>query len=124
MHDRVKDDRILLEAEFDRDAIIKSSRVGLIPLCVFIVTIPLALIIGIGSWFMLDRAVVNWSAELTDRSLIVRKGIFNKIDKMIPLEKITDLSSVQGPFMRMFASKRLGVETASQSGAAVHLWSV
>ena len=118
MNDEKPGDGIILKAEFDRDAIIKYSWVGLIPLCVFIVTIPLVLLIAIGYWFFLDRMVANWSAELTHRSLIVRKGIFNKIEKTIPLEKITDLSSVQGPIMRMFDLKRLGVETAGQSGAA------
>ena len=69
-------------------------------------------------WLLLPRIVANWSAQLTDRALIVRKGVFTKIEKTIPLEKITDLSSTQGPVMRLFDLKQLGVETAGQSGAA------
>ena len=80
--------------------------------------LPFAIIAAIVYRFLLDRIIANWAAELTSRSLIVRKGVFNKIEKTIPLEKITDLSSTQGPIMRLFDLKRLGVETAGQSGAA------
>lgn len=109
---------ILLKAEFDRDALVKYHWVGLIPIALTIVLLPIVIIAAIVYKFFLDRIISNWAAELTPRSLIVRKGVFNKIEKTIPLEKITDLSSTQGPIMRIFDLKRLGVETAGQSGAA------
>ncbi|MDT0594660.1 PH domain-containing protein [Glaciecola petra] len=57
------------------------------------------------------------SAELFDRKLVVKKGILFKVEKSIPLEKITDVGLTQGPVMRMFGLYRLDFETAGQSGA-------
>lgn len=107
---------VLAEATFDRDSLVKYHWVGLLPVCVFIVTIPIVIIVAIVYAIFLDRMIASWSATLTRRSLIVRKGIFIKVERTIPLEKITDLSSSQGPIMRHFGLKRLGVETAGQSG--------
>jgi putative membrane protein len=107
---------VLAEATFDRDSLVKYHWVGLLPVCVFIVTIPIVIIVAIVYAMFLDRMIASWSATLTRRSLIVRKGIFIKVERTIPLEKITDLSSSQGPIMRHFGLKRLGVETAGQSG--------
>jgi putative membrane protein len=53
---------------------------------------------------------------LTNKALKVKKGIFTKIEKTIPLEKITDMGMVQGPIMRKFDLYTLTVETAGQSG--------
>lgn len=53
---------------------------------------------------------------LTDKALKVKKGIFIRIEKTIPLEKITDMGMVQGPIMRAFDLHTLTVETAGQSG--------
>ncbi len=103
---------------FDAGAIIRYHYYCLIPLCLPIVTIPLAVILAIGYRIILSRIVASWSATLTSKSLLVKKGIFNKVEKTIPLEKITDLSSIEGPIMRLAGIKRLGIETAGQSGAA------
>jgi len=107
---------VLAEATFDRDTLIKYHWAGLLPVALFIVTIPIVIVVAIVYAFFLDRMIASWSATLTRRNLIVRKGIFNKVERTIPLEKITDLSSAQGPIMRYFGLKRLGVETAGQSG--------
>ncbi|MEM1444692.1 MAG: PH domain-containing protein [Planctomycetota bacterium] len=55
------------------------------------------------------------SCELTDRSLKFGKGIWTRVEKTVPLEKITDLGMVQGPIMRQFGLHTLSVETAGQS---------
>ncbi|MEM9751832.1 MAG: PH domain-containing protein [Planctomycetota bacterium] len=55
------------------------------------------------------------SCELTDRSLKFGKGIWTRVEKTVPLEKITDLGMVQGPIMRKFCLHTLSVETAGQS---------
>lgn len=112
--DRSRDD-VLLEAAFDRDAIVKYHWAGLLPVCLFIVTIPIVIVVAIVYSVLLDRIIASWSATLTRRSLIVRKGVFNKVERTIPLEKITDLSATQGPIMRYFGLTRIGVETAGQS---------
>ena len=109
---------VILEADFDIEALIKYHWTSLGFIALFIVTIPFVIIGAIIYWILLPRIVANWSAQLTDRALIVRKGVFTKVEKTIPLEKITDLSSTQGPVMRLFDLKQLGVETAGQSGAA------
>ncbi len=56
------------------------------------------------------------SAELYERKLVVKRGIFVKVEKSIPLEKITDVGLTQGPLMRFFGLYRLDFETAGQSG--------
>ncbi|PCJ52836.1 MAG: hypothetical protein COA79_23250 [Planctomycetota bacterium] len=53
---------------------------------------------------------------LTNKALKVRKGIFIRIEKTIPLDKITDMSLIEGPIMRHFELNTLTVETAGQSG--------
>ena len=81
-----------------------------------IVGIPLLLL-----WFPIGfvftkRYLDRMDCLLTDKALKVRKGIFVRIEKTIPLEKITDMGMVQGPIMRCFDLHTLTVETAGQSG--------
>lgn len=111
-------DALLTSAEFDRDAIVRYHWTNLIPISLFIVTIPLTMIFALVYWIVLDRIVASWSADLTPQSLIVRKGVWNKVERTIPLEKITDLSVAQGPIMRFCGIDRVGVETAGQTGNA------
>ncbi len=81
-----------------------------------IVGIPLLLL-----WFPIGlvftkRYLDRMECQLTDKTLKVKKGIFIRIEKTIPLEKITDMGMVQGPIMRYFNLHKLTVETAGQSG--------
>ena len=107
---------ILMTAAFDRNAIIRYHWTGLLVLSLLIVTIPLVIVAAAIYAVVLDRIVKAWSAELTPQSLIVRKGVWNKVERTIPLEKITDLSVAQGPVMRLCGIDRIGVETAGQAG--------
>ena len=109
-------EEVLKKAEFDADGIIKYHWMSLIILSLFIVTIPIALILAIIFKLVLTRVIASWDCVLTTRSLNVKKGVFNKIEKTVPLEKITDLQMAQGPIMRMFDLHRISVETAGQSG--------
>lgn len=74
-----------------------------------IISIPIVL-------FMSQRILNAMAAILTERKLIVKRGIFFKVEKSIPLEKITDVAMSQGPLMRVFGLYRLSFETAGQSG--------
>lgn len=111
-----RNESIVEEAVFDKDSIIKYYWTGLIWLCLPIVTIPLALVVAVIYKIVLDRVIDNWSCTLTTRALHVKKGLFNKIEKTVPLEKITDLQMTQGFIMRMFDLRNIAVETAGQSG--------
>lgn len=109
-------EEILRTATFDKMGIIKYHWTGLAALSLLIVTIPITLIVAIIYYFILDRVIRSWECVLTSRALHVKKGVFNKIEKTVPLEKITDLQMVQGPIMRFFKLHRISVETAGQSG--------
>lgn len=114
----MSDHKVLREAEFDPKV---KKYMLLSPVIVFtilIVTIPLAILWYIIAGFFVDRVVANWSCTLTERTLDIKKGILNKTESTIPLEKITDLQMFQGPIMRYFGLHGFKVETAGQSGGA------
>jgi putative membrane protein len=80
---------------------------------VFIPLIPVAIILVL---FIGQRMLDAMSAELSERKLVVKRGILFKVEKSIPLEKITDVGMIQGPLMRIFGLHTLSFETAGQSG--------
>lgn len=106
---------VLREADFDP----KVKRYWLLSpvifLTCFIVTIPLAILWYIIASFFIDKYLKNLSCTLTERTLDIKKGILNKTESTIPLEKITDLQLFQGPIMRYFGLHGFKVETAGQS---------
>ena len=106
---------ILLDAEFDQR--VKSYWIWQ-PVLTFtlgIVTIPIAVLYAIVARFFIDRYLANLSCTLTERTLDIKKGIWNKTESTVPLEKITDLQLFQGPVMRYFGIHGFKVETAGQS---------
>lgn len=106
----------LKKAEFDTKVCTYWLLSGALVLTLIIVGIPLLLLwFPIGSVFT-KRYLDRMECLLTAKTLIVKKGIFVRIEKTIPLEKITDIGMVQGPIMRYFDLHTLTVETAGQSG--------
>ena len=59
----------------------------------------------------------SMEAELTERSLHYRKGLFFKVEKTIPLEQIQDLTIHEGPLLKALGICSLAVETAGQNTA-------
>jgi len=92
------------------------STITVVGIPVLIISIPLFFLIS-------SKILAAMSAIVTERKLVVKRGVFNKEEKSIPLEKITDVAMVQGPLMRVFNLYRLSFETAGQSaqGALVSL---
>ncbi len=84
------------------------------------------LIIWIPAAILLSgRYLASLDAVLTAKTLKVKKGILNRVEKTVPLEKITDMGMVQGPLMRALGISMLTVETAGGSaGALVNLLGV
>ena len=112
----MSEETCIREAEFNSKVCTYWLLSGALVLTVTIVGIPLLLL-----WFPIGfvftkRYLDRMDCLLTDKALKVRKGVFVRIEKTIPLEKITDMGMVQGPIMRHFDVYTLTVETAGQSG--------
>lgn len=115
MTDPVSRHKVLREASFDPKLPTYLLLSGTIVLVVLIVTIPLAVVYFIVGRFFINRYVERMSCTLTERTLEIRKGLINRVESTIPLEKITDLQMIQGPIMRAMGLHGFKVETAGQS---------
>jgi putative membrane protein len=109
--------KILAEATFNRKVLTYWLLSGCVLMVIAVVTIPL-----IPFWFIFGRMITgklleHMSCTLTERTLIVKKGWLNRVEKTVPLEKITDLGLKQGPIMRAMDLHMLTIETAGSSGA-------
>ena len=108
--------KVLLEATFDKAVCKYWLLSGTVLLFICIVTIPLIPLWWIFGLALTTKYLERMSCTLTEKTLIVRKGLFNRIEKTVPLEKITDLALQQGPIMRAMNLKALSIETAGSSG--------
>lgn len=110
--------RILKEATIAPNAVNYNLLGIAIALSITILGIPLLVIVlPLAHWYW-NRYYANLKVILTTRELKVHRGIFNREEKSIPLEKITDLAVFQGPIMRKMDLKGIRVETAGQSTGA------
>jgi len=80
----------------------------------------LPLIYPFTRWYQ-KRFFDSLEVILTRRDLVVRLGVWNRQEKSIPLEKITDVALLEGPIMRSYGVKGLRVETAGQVSGAMGL---
>lgn len=109
-------EKIIRVAEFDRNYIPYTFWVTLFFMFIFVFTIPLIpfWILGWGQWFCRTSLKVL-SCELTEKSVVIKRGIYFKKEMNIPLEKITDITLKQGPMMRSYGLERIIFETAGQN---------
>ena len=108
---------VLREAEFD-PAVKTYWRFSVaLALLLSIGGIPLLLIWLPFASLFINPYLARISCTLTEQSLKVKKGLLFRVEKTLPLDKITDMAMIQGPLMRLFGVMQLKVETAGQSGA-------
>ena len=112
-------EKILIRAEFD--AKLKfywyMRVVGLMTASVGGILLLPAWFLGWGNWYC-RRSFEALQCVLTERSLLVKRGILFRVEKTIPLDKIQDLTLKEGPLLRWFGLCSLQIETAGQSGQA------
>ena len=112
----MKEEICIRQAEFDPKVRSYWLLSGVIICCVTLIGIPLLLLwIPLGRFFT-GHYLERMDCVLTAKALKVKKGIMVRVEKTIPLDKITDMAVVQGPIMRHFDICKLTVETAGQSG--------
>ena len=69
-------------------------------------------VLGLGRWYAARRAH-ELDYRLLPGRILVRDGVFTKVRRTIPLDRITDISLNQGIVDRWFGLWRLGIQTAS-----------
>lgn len=108
--------KVLREAEFDRTVIKYWLISGTIVMVVCVVTIPLLPVWWILASIFCKRYLDRMECQLTERSLEIKRGLIVRVEKTIPLEKITDLAMFQGPIMRAMDLRGFKIETAGGGG--------
>jgi putative membrane protein len=108
-------DELLTAARFD-DKLRTYWYLQAVLICVVtvigIVILPIWLL-GLGHWYV-RRSFEALKCELHERTLVVKRGIFFKVEKTIPLDKIQDLTVKEGPLLRKLGLRSLKIETAGQ----------
>ena len=119
----LRQEMVLREAEFD-----PKVRTYWLLSGAWILTVSVVGILLLPFWFFIGKIITgrylrHMKCVLTEKTLQVSRGAFNRVEKTIPLDQITDLGLVQGPVMRYMGLEALSVETAGQSseGALVKL---
>jgi putative membrane protein len=62
--------------------------------------------------------------QLTDRFLYIQRGYFRRLERRIPIDRVQDLTSEEGPLRRLFGVVRVAVQTSSTEGAEAQLDSI
>lgn len=82
-------------------------------------------------WFLLTMTgglyIIWWFAKsytLTDRYVQVRRGVFGRYSRDIPLGKIQDVTLSTGPLGRILGYGTLRIESAGQKSGVEMLWNV
>lgn len=105
-------DEALATAEFDERLpvyFMAQTLFAMLVTFIFIPVIPFWLFLGMPFHRRQYQAL---SAVLTRRSLKIEGGVLVRVQKSVPLDKITDLALNEGPILRHFGLCSLKVETA------------
>ena len=112
----MKKPKVILEAELSRKLFNYYFVVALIS----IIGIPFILLWIIP--FILTkyekRYFESHSLTLTDVGVTIKRGVWDRSETNIPLDRITDVTIAQGPIMRRYGMYRITVETAGQTKLA------
>jgi putative membrane protein len=121
----MREETILRQAEFDPRLKAYSLFQSTLLMLLSIVAWPLLpfWVLGLG-YYVARRQYEALDCALTERSLNFSKGIIVKVQKNVPLDKITDLALHEGPILRALGLTCLKVETAGQSAAQSALLSL
>jgi len=111
----MNEEKVILKAQFNPKVKTYWVLAPVIPLFMTIVGIPFLLIwVPIGL-MVCGRYLASLECVLTNKAVKLKSGVLNRMEKTIPLDKITDMGLIQGPIMRAMDLERLTVETAGSS---------
>jgi putative membrane protein len=108
-------DQLLIAAQFEnklRTYWYLEGVLGFVVTLIGILFLPIWFL-GLGQWYV-RRRFEMLKCELHERTLVVKRGIFFRVEKTIPLDKVQDLTVKEGPLLRMLGLRSLKIETAGQ----------
>lgn len=112
-----KSNATLFEAPFSPKLKVYFFMSGALTLAVTVVGIillPLWAIVG--TWWA-NRYFNSLKLHLSDRNVVIKKGIWFRQELTIPIDKIQDISVREGPLLSAFGLLGLRIETAGQSNS-------
>ena len=112
----MRSEPVLKQAQFNPKVKVYWLLSALLICTVTMFGIVLVPVVAILVWFFAGKMLAAMSATLSKKKLVVKKGVLVRVEKSIPLDKITDVALEQGPIMRMLGIHKLSFETAGQSG--------
>ncbi|MEM1424808.1 MAG: PH domain-containing protein [Planctomycetota bacterium] len=130
MSESASGERVLVEAEFLPSApMYNTVQASIAYVVIALVIIPIGivtfgigligLIIPIGLFFFTKwywtKYYERMSCVLTDRKLLIGRGVWNRTEQAVPMDKITDMQMKQSWIMRWLDLEAIRVETAGQS---------
>ena len=112
---------IIAEAQFDKRLPTYFLLQALAPFLISVIFIPV-----IPFWILFARPIhrkqyESLACNLTARNLNIRRGFLFKVQKSIPLDKITDLAVNEGPILRYLGLCSLQIETAGGGGQGTNM---
>ena len=111
----MRDEKVLLEAQFESAVRYYVISITVV-LALTVVGIPLMILFVPLVYILRSIEYKHIRCTLYERTLRVNRGVLNKTEKTVPLDKITDLGITQGPIMRLCGVEAISIETAGQSG--------
>lgn len=106
---------VLLKGEFSPKLRLYMLAYWSLPFVSLIVTIPLLPLWLIFGPLWIRRYHASLRCDLTERSVVIGRGVFFRREMTIPLDKIQDISIREGPLLSAFGILQLRIETAGQS---------
>ncbi|WP_294262847.1 PH domain-containing protein [uncultured Sphingomonas sp.] len=119
MDERIADRQpVLLRGEFSPKLRIYMLAYWGMPFVASVIGIPLLPLWLIFGPLWTRRYFASLRCDLTERSVVIARGVLFRREMTIPLDKIQDISIREGPLLAAFGILQLRIETAGQSNAA------
>lgn len=111
----MRTENVLITARFDPRLPKYWLLQAVVGLAITLVGIPLILPVLVLGPVLFKKWYEALECDLTDRSLHIRRGVVFRKEKNIPLDKIQDIGTTEGPLLRRFGLAKMRIETAGQT---------
>ena len=101
--------------EIDNENLFHYSKAGWIIFCIICGVIPVFIFYLVGGPSIIRRSIDSIEWYIENGYIKIKRGIWFKMEKSIPFDKITDFRLVEGPLMRKYNIKGIQIQTAGSN---------